>query len=178
MAPALCRVSFIDSDGIHHSARVHAESVYEAVALAVAEFSARSVDLQARADDRVHSRYRPPARRAPYQAESGLKTGRNHDERGAGWDYETTTRTDTARQRVGRSETVYFRVGIGTMDTTAGVRMIYERALQNRMDGRHLEPAQGLHEDQSRVQILLRRDLCGIASLVQGGDQILALAWR
>ena len=38
MAAAFCRVSFIDSDGIDHSARVQAESVYEAVAVAVAEF--------------------------------------------------------------------------------------------------------------------------------------------
>jgi hypothetical protein len=39
MAAALCRVSFVDSDGIDHSARVREESLYEAVALAVAEFS-------------------------------------------------------------------------------------------------------------------------------------------
>jgi len=38
MASALCRVSFVDSDGVDHSARVRAESLYEAVALAVAEF--------------------------------------------------------------------------------------------------------------------------------------------
>lgn len=33
-----CRVSFIDSEGISHAAEVHADSLYEAVALAVAEF--------------------------------------------------------------------------------------------------------------------------------------------
>ncbi len=38
MSVARCRVSFTDSDGIDHSAHVQAESVYEAVALAVAEF--------------------------------------------------------------------------------------------------------------------------------------------
>ena len=38
MAAARCAVSFIDSDGIAHTAHVQAESLYEAVALAVAEF--------------------------------------------------------------------------------------------------------------------------------------------
>jgi len=38
MPPARCRVSFTDSDGIAHTAHVQAESLYEAVALAVAEF--------------------------------------------------------------------------------------------------------------------------------------------
>lgn len=33
-----CRVSFTDPDGIAHAVQVEAESVYEAVALAVAEF--------------------------------------------------------------------------------------------------------------------------------------------
>jgi hypothetical protein len=35
-----CRVSFKDSDNIGHSVEVHAESLYEAVALAEAEFRA------------------------------------------------------------------------------------------------------------------------------------------
>jgi hypothetical protein len=38
MPAARCRVSFTDSDGISHVANVQAESLYEAVALAVAEF--------------------------------------------------------------------------------------------------------------------------------------------
>jgi hypothetical protein len=38
MASARCRVSFEDTDGITHSSHVQAESVYEAVALAVAQF--------------------------------------------------------------------------------------------------------------------------------------------
>jgi hypothetical protein len=38
MPAARCRVSFTDTDGIEHAARVEAGSVYEAVALAVAEF--------------------------------------------------------------------------------------------------------------------------------------------
>jgi hypothetical protein len=33
-----CAVSFTDDDGIAHTAHVHAESLYEAVALAVADF--------------------------------------------------------------------------------------------------------------------------------------------
>lgn len=33
-----CRVSFIDSEGIQHAVGVEADSLYEAVALAVAEF--------------------------------------------------------------------------------------------------------------------------------------------
>ena len=38
MAGSRCRVSWIDSDHIEHSAKVDAETLYEAVALAVAEF--------------------------------------------------------------------------------------------------------------------------------------------
>jgi hypothetical protein len=38
MALARCCVSFADDDGILHCAHVQAESLYEAVALAVAEF--------------------------------------------------------------------------------------------------------------------------------------------
>jgi hypothetical protein len=38
MAAARCAVSFTDSDEIAHTAHVQAESLYEAVALAVAEF--------------------------------------------------------------------------------------------------------------------------------------------
>src|ERR1035438_1957069 len=38
MGTARCAVSFTDSDGIAHTAYVQAESVFEAVALAVAEF--------------------------------------------------------------------------------------------------------------------------------------------
>jgi hypothetical protein len=35
---ARCRVSFSDSEGLEHSAEVEAESLYEAVALAIADF--------------------------------------------------------------------------------------------------------------------------------------------
>ena len=38
MAVARCKVSFTDSDGVSHTAHVQAESLYEAVALATAEF--------------------------------------------------------------------------------------------------------------------------------------------
>jgi hypothetical protein len=38
MAAARCSVSFTDSDGLSHTAHVQAESLYEAVALAIAEF--------------------------------------------------------------------------------------------------------------------------------------------
>jgi hypothetical protein len=37
---ARCRVSFTDSDGIAHAVEVQADSLFEAVALAVAEFRA------------------------------------------------------------------------------------------------------------------------------------------
>lgn len=39
MAAARCRVSFEDTEGVTHAALVQAESLYEAVALAVKEFS-------------------------------------------------------------------------------------------------------------------------------------------
>lgn len=35
---ARCRVSFIDSESVEHTAEVEADSLYEAVALAVADF--------------------------------------------------------------------------------------------------------------------------------------------
>jgi len=38
MAVARCNVSFTDSDGLTHTAHVQAESLYEAVALALAQF--------------------------------------------------------------------------------------------------------------------------------------------
>jgi hypothetical protein len=38
MAAAYCTVSFEDDEGIRHRAHVQAESLYEAVALAIAEF--------------------------------------------------------------------------------------------------------------------------------------------
>jgi hypothetical protein len=38
MAAARCNVTFTDSDGLSHIAHVQADSLYEAVALAVAEF--------------------------------------------------------------------------------------------------------------------------------------------
>ena len=38
MAAARCNVSFTDSDGLSHTVHVQAESLYEAAALAVAEF--------------------------------------------------------------------------------------------------------------------------------------------
>lgn len=38
MSASRCRVSYVDSEGFEHAAQVEAESLYEAVALAVAEF--------------------------------------------------------------------------------------------------------------------------------------------
>ena len=38
MGSSCCRVSFTDSEGIHHGVDVDAESLYEAVAIAVAGF--------------------------------------------------------------------------------------------------------------------------------------------
>jgi len=38
MPLARCRVSYTDAEGVPHSAHVQAESLYEAVALAVSEF--------------------------------------------------------------------------------------------------------------------------------------------
>jgi hypothetical protein len=43
MGVSRCRVSFTDSEGISHSVEVQAESLYEAVALAVSEFRNDSV---------------------------------------------------------------------------------------------------------------------------------------
>ena len=38
MSAARCKVSFIDSEGLSHAIHVQAESLYEAVALAITEF--------------------------------------------------------------------------------------------------------------------------------------------
>jgi len=38
MGAARCKVSFCDSDGLSHAVHVQAESLYEAVALAITEF--------------------------------------------------------------------------------------------------------------------------------------------
>ena len=38
MAGSRCRVSFTDSDGVLHGVDIDAESLYEAVAIAVAQF--------------------------------------------------------------------------------------------------------------------------------------------
>lgn len=38
MSASRCRVSYVDREGFEHAAEVEAESLYEAVALAVAEF--------------------------------------------------------------------------------------------------------------------------------------------
>ena len=43
MGISRCRVSFTDTEGISHSVEVQAESLYEAVALAVSEFRNDSV---------------------------------------------------------------------------------------------------------------------------------------
>jgi hypothetical protein len=47
MALSRCQVAFIDSDGVEHSIEVDAESPYEAVALAIAEFRAGEINIDA-----------------------------------------------------------------------------------------------------------------------------------
>src|ERR1700690_3174624 len=54
MCAARCRVSFTDSDGIAHTAYVLAESLYEAVGLAVAEFRQDRPVPSAHTDDGIH----------------------------------------------------------------------------------------------------------------------------
>ena len=85
---ARCRVSFIDTDSATHTAHVQAESLYEAVALAVAEFRDDPMVSQTRHDDRVHDRHREACGRASHQAQSGREMGAEHDEGRTGGDYE------------------------------------------------------------------------------------------
>lgn len=47
MALSRCQVAFIDSDGVEHSIEVDAESLYEAVALAIAEFRPGEISIDA-----------------------------------------------------------------------------------------------------------------------------------
>jgi hypothetical protein len=53
-------VSFKDSDNIGHSVEVHAESLYKAVALAVAEFRAKDTPTPAAMTEFTVSIQRPP----------------------------------------------------------------------------------------------------------------------
>src|ERR1700761_5845218 len=45
MALSRCQVAFIDSDGVEHSIEIEAESLYEAVALSIAEFRGGEINI-------------------------------------------------------------------------------------------------------------------------------------
>ena len=97
MAGPRCRVSFTDSDGILHGVDVDAESLYEAVAIAVAQFREDDVSpLSPRPDDRIHGGRLQESGGAQDQAgPSGEVGGAQH----AGWpggDYEAATREKSA----------------------------------------------------------------------------------
>jgi len=68
-----CRVSYADAEGIH-SVEVNADTLYEAVAMAVAEFRQDStVSNQPGAMTEIHLRCSPTARRAHIRLQQVLK---------------------------------------------------------------------------------------------------------
>jgi hypothetical protein len=64
MAGSRCRVSFTDSDGILHGGDVDAESLYEAVAIAVAQFRGDEVS---QADPGVMTEFTAAVHRNPIE---------------------------------------------------------------------------------------------------------------
>ena len=83
---ARCRVSFTDQDKTEHSAEVDAESLYEAVALAVADFRE---DPLLRESPAATTEFTVAVLRNPHrtqnQAESGEEVGGADDAGGSGW---------------------------------------------------------------------------------------------
>jgi len=60
MPASRCRVSYTDSEG-SHSVEVHAETLYEAVAMAVAEFKQdQTVHIRRSRDELTVAVFRPP----------------------------------------------------------------------------------------------------------------------
>ena len=79
MALSRGRVSFKNTDGMEHAAEVHAETLYEAVALAVKEFLYDEISESCPApDDRVHRRRIPQAHRTHDPAEPRPEMGAEH----------------------------------------------------------------------------------------------------
>jgi hypothetical protein len=72
---AHCRVSFTGSDGITHIVNVDADSLYEAIGLAVAEFRSDKLTEIPGSHDGIHGVHRASGRRAPDSLESGYKVG-------------------------------------------------------------------------------------------------------
>jgi hypothetical protein len=71
-----CRVSFIYPDGIPHTVEVQADSLYEAVAMAVAEFRADSMSgVRPRSHDGIQRRYPSSGRGAPDSPGPGHQMG-------------------------------------------------------------------------------------------------------
>jgi hypothetical protein len=63
MADSRCRVSFTDSDGVLHGVEVDAESLYEAVAIAMAQLREDDINpLSPGPNDRIHRRRLPEPR--------------------------------------------------------------------------------------------------------------------
>jgi hypothetical protein len=56
MAGSRCRVSFTDNEGVLHGVDVEAESLYEVIAIAVAQLRDDEISPSAGADDRIHGR--------------------------------------------------------------------------------------------------------------------------
>jgi len=84
-----CRVSYIDTDGVAHAGEVDAESLYEAVAPAEAEFRGGDIitDTPAAMTEFCVTVLRTP-NRAPHPVRQGSAVGAAHDEERPGRDGE------------------------------------------------------------------------------------------
>ena len=76
-----CRVSFTDTNGIPHDVEVQAESLYEAVALAVAEFRADKLTAEVGPMTEFVIAIHRPAVEHRLRAQPGNPMGRRHARR-------------------------------------------------------------------------------------------------
>jgi hypothetical protein len=113
MAGSRCRVSFTDSDGILHGVDVDAESLYEAVAIAVAQF--REDDIN------TLSRVQKPGGAQDQAGPGGEVGGAQHAGRPGG-DY-------GAGEGAGAARTVYVRMPAlcSSSSTSARYQSIFSR---------------------------------------------------
>ena len=87
MALSRCRVSYADADGVVHSVEVDADSLYEAVALAVAEFRQDEIVTDVpRPDDRVLRHRYAQADRTSNPFQKSTTVGSADDEGWSSWD--------------------------------------------------------------------------------------------
>lgn len=96
MGISRCRVSYLDPEGLDHAVEVEAESLYEAVALAVAEFRQGEIISAAPGPMTEFCVTVPKTHRAPDTLQQGARVGTAVDERGTCWGHCSGARTEAA----------------------------------------------------------------------------------